>query len=246
MALQSSGSISMGDMRTEFGISGAISMSDLYRGGSEVPSSVNTTVTVSEVANILTGYGYAGARYNHGNTATSTSPNTGADYGYWRGGVAHASGPSYVDYYTNYTFFYNSSYNSTSAIPPDTVFDLTFSHTATYYYQTFSYELTNGTFHVGTSSDDDSLVDDVLGSSGSGASPVTRNGSFSATAGSPVRVSVKMPYVNIGSPRYSNIYNQVAINTGSSGSGSRALSVNSGVPSSGTISFSDLYSSIGS
>lgn len=246
MTLQSSGSISMGDMRTEFGISGAISMSDLYRGGSEVPSSVNTTVTVSEVANILTGYGYAGARYNHGNTATSTSPNTGADYGYWRGGVAHASGPSYVDYYTNYTFFYNSSYNSTSAIPPDTVFDLTFSHTATYYYQTFSYELTNGTFHVGTSSDDDSLVDDVLGSSGSGASPVTRNGSFSATAGSPVRVSVKMPYVNIGSPRYSNIYNQVAINTGSSGSGSRALSVNSGVPSSGAISFSDLYSAIGS
>ena len=245
MALTSSGTISMSDMRTEFGISGAISMSDLYRGGSEVPSSVNTTVTVSEVANILTGYGYAGARYNHGNTATSTSPNTGADYGYWRGGVAHASGPSYTDYYTNYTFFYNSSWTSGTA-PPDTVFDLTFSHTATYYYQTFSYELTNGTFHVGTSSDDDSLVDDVLGSSGSGASPVTRNGSFSATAGSPVRVSVKMPYVNIGSPRYSNIYNQVAINTGSSGSGSRALSVNSGVPSSGTISFSDLYSSIGS
>ena len=244
MALTGSGTISMSDMRTEFGISGAISMSDLYRGGSEVPSSVNTTVTVSEVANIITGYGYSGARYNHGNTATSTSPNTGFDYGYWRGGVAHAS-PSYTDYYTNYTFFYNSSYNSTSAIPPDTVFDLTFSHTATYYYQTSSYELTNGTFHVGTSSDDDSLVDDVLGSSGSGASAVTRSGSFSATAGSPVRVSVKMPFVL--TPNYSCIYNQVAINTGSSGSGSRALSVNSSVPTSGNpISFSNLYSAIGS
>ena len=243
MALTSSGTISMSDMRTEFGISGAISMSDLYRGGSEVPDEVNTTVTVSEVAKIITGYGYSGARYNHGNTATSTSPNTGADYGYWRGGVAHASGPSYTDYYTNYTFFYNSSWTSGTA-PPDTVFDLTFSHTATYYYQTFSYELTNGTFHVGTSSDDDSLVDDVLGSSGSGAGPVTRTGSFSATAGSAVRVSVKMPFVL--TPNYSCIYNQVAINTGSSGSGSRALSVNSGVPSSGTISFSDLYSSIGS
>ena len=243
MALTSSGTISMSDMRTEFGISGAISMSDLYRGGSEVPDEVNTTVTVSEVANIITGYGYSGARYNHGNTATSTSPNTGADYGYWRGGVAHASGPAYTDYYTNYTFFYNSSWTSGTA-PPDTVFDLTFSHTATYYYQTFSYELTNGTFHVGTSSDDDSLVDDVLGSSGSGAGPVTRTGSFSATAGSAVRVSVKMPFVL--TPNYSCIYNQVAINTGSSGSGSRALSVNSGVPSSGTISFSDLYSSIGS
>ena len=242
MALTGSGTISMSDMRTEFGISGAISMSDLYRGGSEVPSSVNTTVTVSEVANIITGYGYSGARYNHGNTATSTSPNTGADYGYWRGGVAHASGPSYVDYYSNYTFFYNSSWTSGTA-PPDTVFDLTFSHTATYYYQTSSYELTNGTFHVGTSSDDDSLVDDVLGSSGSGASPVTRNGSFSATAGSPIRVSVKMPFVL--TPNYSCIYNQVAINTGSSGSGSRALSVNSGVPSSGAISFSDLYGAEG-
>ena len=228
-------------MRTEFGISGAISMSDLYRGGSEVPSSVNTTVTVSEVANIITGYGYSGARYNHGNTATSTSPNTGHDYGYWRGGVAHASGPSYTDYYSNYTFFYNSSWTS-GTTPPDTVFDLTFSHTATYYYQTYSYELTNGTFHVGTSSDDDSLVDDVLGSSGSGASPVTRNGSFSATAGSPVRVSVKMPYVGT----YSCIYNSVAINTGSSGSGSRALSVNSSVPASGTITFSNLYGAIGS
>ena len=34
MTLQSSGSISMDQMRTEFGISGSISMSDLYRGGS--------------------------------------------------------------------------------------------------------------------------------------------------------------------------------------------------------------------
>jgi len=41
MTLQSSGSISMDQMRTEFGISGAISMSDLYRGGSEVPSTAN-------------------------------------------------------------------------------------------------------------------------------------------------------------------------------------------------------------
>ena len=55
-----------------------------------------------------------------------------------------------------------------------------------------------------------------------------------------------MPYVNIGSPRYSNIYNSVAINTGSSGSGSRALSVNSSVPTSGTITFSNLYGAMGS
>jgi len=243
MTLPSSGTISMDQMRTEFGISGAISMSDLYRGGSEVPSSVDTTVTVSEVANILLGAGYgSGHRWNHGNTATSSAGNHGYDFGYWRGGVAPSNTATWpADYYTNYTFFYNASWLSGSA-PPDTVVDLTFSHTGTYYYQTYSYELTNGTFHVGTSSDDDSLVDDVLGSSGSGASPVTRSGSFSATAGSAVRVSIKLPYVGA----YSNIYNQVAINTGSSGSGSRALSVNSGVPASGTIAFADFYNVIGS
>ena len=47
MALTSSGAISMNDMRTEFGISGAISMDDLYRGGSEVPSSKAMSCTVS-------------------------------------------------------------------------------------------------------------------------------------------------------------------------------------------------------
>ena len=38
MALQSSGAISMSEIRSEIGISGAISMSDLYRGGSEFPT----------------------------------------------------------------------------------------------------------------------------------------------------------------------------------------------------------------
>ena len=51
MALTGSGTISMGNMRTEFSISGAISMSDLYRGGSEVPSTATTTVGAS-VANL--------------------------------------------------------------------------------------------------------------------------------------------------------------------------------------------------
>tara|TARA_R100001510_G_C7624080_1_gene184309 strand:- start:311 stop:1024 length:714 start_codon:yes stop_codon:yes gene_type:complete len=40
--------ISMNQMRTEFGISGAISMNQLYRGGGEVPSTQTTTSTVNQ------------------------------------------------------------------------------------------------------------------------------------------------------------------------------------------------------
>ena len=48
MTLPASGNpISMDQMRTEFGISGAISMNSLYRGGSEVPSSKNLGGTVT-------------------------------------------------------------------------------------------------------------------------------------------------------------------------------------------------------
>ena len=50
MALPASGnSISMDQMRTEFGISGAISMSDLYRGGSEVPTTAEVTDAISSI-----------------------------------------------------------------------------------------------------------------------------------------------------------------------------------------------------
>tara|TARA_R100001015_G_C4536109_1_gene101218 strand:- start:83 stop:706 length:624 start_codon:yes stop_codon:yes gene_type:complete len=57
MTLQSSGTISMDNMRTEFGISGAISMSDLYRGGSEVPSTANLGGSVTTDAISFTSHG---------------------------------------------------------------------------------------------------------------------------------------------------------------------------------------------
>lgn len=57
MALTGSGTISMDDMRTEFGISGAISMSDLYRGGSEVPSTANLGGSVTTDAISFTSHG---------------------------------------------------------------------------------------------------------------------------------------------------------------------------------------------
>ena len=72
MTLQSSGSISMDQMRTEFGISGSISMSDLYRGGSEVPSTKEITdaissVSYSGVSSATLGYSQ---RYMYGNLHT--------------------------------------------------------------------------------------------------------------------------------------------------------------------------------
>ena len=72
MTLQSSGAISMGDMRTEFGISGSISMSDLYRGGSEVPTTAELTNAISSVSD--SGYGNSGysQRYNVCNLNTAS------------------------------------------------------------------------------------------------------------------------------------------------------------------------------
>ena len=80
MALQSSGSISMDQMRTEFGISGAISMSDLYRGGSHVDTEQARTDLISSVSD--SGFGQSGysKRFNYGNLnnwsfSTTTSQN---------------------------------------------------------------------------------------------------------------------------------------------------------------------------
>ena len=85
MALTSSGTISMSDMRTEFGISGAISMSDLYRGGSEVPSTKEITdgissVSYSGVSGATLGYS---ERYMYGNLHTySGSLGAGGNWAY--------------------------------------------------------------------------------------------------------------------------------------------------------------------
>ena len=73
MALPASGnSISMDQMRTEFGISGSISMSDLYRGGSEVPTTAEVTdaissISYSGVSSATLGYSN---RYMYGNLHT--------------------------------------------------------------------------------------------------------------------------------------------------------------------------------
>ena len=73
MTLQSSGAISLDQIRTEYGISGAVSMNQLYRGGSYVDSTKTLTDALSSVSN--TGYGFAGYggdTYNYGDLSTAT------------------------------------------------------------------------------------------------------------------------------------------------------------------------------
>jgi|TARA_R100000479_G_scaffold166563_1_gene106491 hypothetical protein len=69
MALPTSGNpISMSQMRTEFDITGAISMSDLYRGGGEVPATATTTVSgsIPNLTGSQNGYGGSSNPYlNH-------------------------------------------------------------------------------------------------------------------------------------------------------------------------------------
>ena len=67
MALQGSGAISMDQMRTEFGISGSISMSQLYRGGSEVSSTASLGGSVTTDAISFSSFGQ-----NASGSATST------------------------------------------------------------------------------------------------------------------------------------------------------------------------------
>lgn len=243
MALTSSGAISMNDMRTEFGISGAISMDDLYRGGSEVPSSKATSCTVSEIANVLCGVGYAGARTNHGNAVSPCGQTeNSANYGYFRGGVTPSSSISWdVDGGVKFTFYYNASWSDASSAPPATVLDLVFDTTGTYTYGSVSYEASNGSFLIGTSGDTDAYASQTLGSSGAGGAVVVRTGTFSVTAGSTYRLTITLPY----SGGYSNIYNLVAIapsiESDFSDASRTMTGLNSSVPTSGTITFANMY-----
>ena len=77
MPLQSSGAISMNDMRSQFGISGSISMSSLYRGGSYVDTEQARTDLISSVTD--SGYGQAGytQRFNYGNLNNWSFSTTG-------------------------------------------------------------------------------------------------------------------------------------------------------------------------
>ena len=73
MTLQSSGPISLDQIRTEYGISGAVSMNQLYRNGSYVDNTKEVTDAISSVSD--SGFpwmGYSNDRYNYGNLNTKS------------------------------------------------------------------------------------------------------------------------------------------------------------------------------
>lgn len=71
MAIQSSGTISMDNIRSEFGDTGSIALSECYRGGSIVPSSLSDTATAGSTSATSNNSGRGGVdqgfQFNSGN-----------------------------------------------------------------------------------------------------------------------------------------------------------------------------------
>jgi len=234
MTLQSSGAISMGDMRTEFGISGSISMSDLYRGGSEVPSTKELTNAISSVSD--SGYGNSGysQRYNVGNLNTSSYVSGYTfQYGYLFNNQAASSSiqsnATYINngasvstqYDTIMTMFGTSGSGQTKSL----VHNITFSRAGTYY--VWGYDLDS----FGTIT--------VSGASSGNISATSLSNSYvlKATIGVSASQTVTITMGNSGE----KIVFGFNISTSNSTQTDKTISVNSGVPSSGAIDFSDLY-----
>ena len=234
MALTSSGTISMSDMRTEFGISGAISMSDLYRGGSEVPTTAELTNAISSVSD--SGYGNSGysQRYNVGNlnTASFVSGYT-FQYGYLFNNQAASSSiqsnATYINngasvstqYDTIMTMFGTSGGGQSKSL----VHNITFARAGTYY--VWGYDLDN----FGTIT--------VSGANSGNISATSLSNSYvlKATIGVSASQTVTITVANAGE----KIVFGFTISTSNSTHNDKTISANTGVPSSGTIAFSDLY-----
>ncbi len=227
-------------MRTEFGISGAISMSDLYRGGSEVPTTAELTNAISSVSD--SGYGNSGysERYNVGNLNTSNAA-TGyyggvfpRQYGYLFNNQSASSniqnsGASYI----NNGAAKNATYDSimtmfgTSGSGQSKSFthNITFARAGTYY--VWGYDLDN----FGTIT--------VSGANSGNISSTSLSNSYvlKATIGVSASQTVTITIANSGE----RIVFGFNISTSSSTHLDKTISANTGVPSSGTIAFSDLY-----
>ena len=240
MALQSSGAISMSEIRSEIGTSGAISMSDLYRvnANSEFPTEKELTNAISSVSD--SGYGNSGysQRYNVGNlnTASFVSGYT-FQYGYLFNNQAASSSiqsnATYINngasvstqYDTIMTMFGTSGGGQSKSL----VHNITFARAGTYY--VWGYDLDN----FGTIT--------VSGANSGNISATSLSNSYvlKATIGVSASQTVVITIANSGE----KIVFGFNISTSSSTSLDKTISVNSGVPSSGAISFSDLYGAEG-
>ena len=248
MTLQSSGSISMDQMRTEFGISGAISMSDLYRGGSEVPTTAEVTdaissVSYSGVSGATLGYSQ---RYMYGNLHTY-SGGLGAGgtwaYGFMYNNLALSSvfdtrlinnggitGSNYVSGgYADHILFHMGTSKSGQTLTE--TLTATMGRAGTYY--VLGYSLDNG--QLGIEVDTGSGFSTVY-SLATQSTSLTSRYTFNASVGDKIRFTLK----GIGE----EITRYYYLSTSSSAE-DKTASVNTGVPSSSTIAFSDLYGAEG-
>ena len=247
MALTSSGTISMGDMRTEFGISGAISMSDLYRGGSEVPTTAEVTdgissVSYSGVSSATLGYSN---RYMYGNLHTY-SGGIGAGgtfaYGFMYNNLALSSvfdtrlinnggitGSNYVSGgYANHVLFHMGT--SASGQTVTETLTATMGRAGTYY--VLGAAVNSG--QLGIEVDTGSGFSTVYSLANQGS--LTSRYTFNASVGHKIRFTLKGLGEEISRYYY--------LSTSSSAE-DKTLTVNTSVPSGGSgdteFQFSDLY-----
>ena len=240
MALQSSGAISMSEIRSEIGTSGAISMSDLYRvnSSSEFPTTKELTNAISSVSD--SGYGNSGysQRYNVGNlnTASFVSGYT-FQYGYLFNNQAASSSIQ-----SNATYIMNGASVSSTF---DTIMTM-FGTSASGQSKSFVHNITfarAGTYYV-WGYDLDGFGTVAVSGANSGNISATSVGSsyaLKATIGVSASQTVTITMANSGE----RIVFGFNISTSSSTQTDKTITVNSGVPSSGTISFSDLYGAEG-
>lgn len=114
MALQTSGTISIGDLRTEFGDTGSSSLSEFYRGGSLVPAT--TTTTTYEPGPGTSNYNYSLTSPLYGWLEDEYYPYT--VYIYWNDSVITSFTQSYageisIDTYGGWTYVRFSSPTAT-------------------------------------------------------------------------------------------------------------------------------------
>ena len=270
MPLQSSGAISMNDMRSEFGISGSISMSQLYRGGSYVDTEQARTDLISSVTD--SGYGQSGysKRFNYGNLnnwSFSTSGNPPQNYyggrfpfqmGYLYNGQQASSelqtlGPSnaggsraqtcfiYNGATLNYesgAMFYYVATNQTSGGNYH-VHNITFAVAGTYYvyvgqangypYDQYYYYSISG-----------ANSGNVTNKNAYGYTIGNTAGSFGVN-GSTINVSANQTVTLTLNQQAGSISQECSISTKNNQWNSRVAQVNTSVPGSGQISFSQLY-----
>ena len=115
MAIQSSGTISMDDIRTEFGDTGSIALSECYRGGSIVPSSLSDTATAGSTSASTNNSGRSidtGLTFNSGNLFSYSrwSDNGAANVQSWSFTVNKTG-----TYHYRFGYYYGGSGNPNTA-----------------------------------------------------------------------------------------------------------------------------------